>query len=247
MPIPKHLSNFIEVNTTVRVVMLCRSIGHIEPRRVDFYVNAVKQAIFAEAARGGDGVVELDAFLNEQLDYLREALRKPPPPKLPPRGEQVEEPPLPEITKPRHINRISQAPGPEAMSMEDKLEESRRPLRKILKEDCVRLGLLDIHRAGQITARLSGKRRDEAEGEIVAEIRNNLHKQIRAYIRKRRGGPWASPKLQEDLRLDIAGTNSVHAVVTLTRHLLKERKQWESQLDKGLIGTLLGGKIKLND
>lgn len=131
--------------------------------------------------------------------------------------------------------------------MEDKLEESRKPLRKILNEDCVRLGLLDIKRAEKLASRLAGKSREDAEAEIVAEIRNNLHQQVRAYLRKYKGGPWPSPKLQEELRVDIASTNSVHAVVTLTRFLLKERRNWETKMKKGKLGNLFGGKIRISN
>ncbi len=247
MPLSKHLINFIELNTSARVVMLFRTAGKFSSPQVDFYINAVKMAVYAHAANADKNVADLDAFINEQVQFLREALRKPPPPILPPRQVEEELPPPPQITKPRHINRITKAPGPESMNMQEKLEESRKPLRKILKEDCVRLGLLDQHRAGQISARLAGKKRQDAEAEIVSELRNNLHTQIRGYLRKHRGGPWTTPSLQEDLRLDIANTNSVHAVVTLTRHLLKERHQWESKAKKGLFSNLLGGKLKFKN
>ena len=75
----------------------------------------------------------------------------------------------------------------------------------------------------------------------MPELRDKLNQQIRSYMRKHKGGPWDSVIKQEDLRLDIAHTNSVHSLVTLTRQLLRERKDWEAKFNQGLLHNLLGG------
>ncbi len=252
MPIAKHLKHFIDFNTSARVVMLCRGGScRFNQHQVDRYIDAVRQVIYSAAENGEQNVAKLDTLIHEQLEYLNIALQN-----LPSEAEKPEPSPEEDSTQDseadaepaeRRPRRSRGQPAKEitALSMVDKLEESRKPLRKILQEDCIRLGLLDSQRAGQIAARLAGRSREEAEAEIVAELRNNLHQQIRKYIRKHKGGPWKNPKQQEDLRLDIANTNSVHAVVTMTRHLLKERKTWERNLDKGIFRSLLSGKLKL--
>jgi hypothetical protein len=47
------------------------------------------------------------------------------------------------------------------------------------------------------------------------------------------------------LRVDIVATRSVHGLLTLTRQVLRERTKWESMQKRGVLGNLLGGKLKL--
>ncbi len=247
MALPDHLVRFIDVNATGRVLLLCRSKGVWEQLRVDVYTRAVKQAMLTELQDPDTSVPVANACLTEQLTRLAEALDKPPPPRLPQVPTQEEEEPALETPPPRR-RRLSRGQGDadqDSLSMERKLEHERKPLRKVLQEDCVRLGLLEVERAKRLSAQMAGKEPRQAEAEIVTELRNNLHEQIRKFMRKNKGGPWDSPKLQEDLRLDIVNTRSVASLVSLTRSLLRERKDWEEKYKKGRFSGLLGGKLKL--
>jgi hypothetical protein len=240
--VDEHLQRFIEANSSGRVALLCRALGIGGPKRMAIYIRAVQQAVKAMPALPRPGVAEVDAYLTAQLELLGKSLKRPPPPKLPSR-------PVTKPADPPQAARATRRPSfsaiPDAKGMPGKLEQSRKPLRRILQEDCVRLTLLTPDRAERLCRQMAGKTREEVETELVAELRNNLHQQVRTYMRKHRGGPWDRPQSQEDVRLDIECTNSVHAVVSLTRHLLRERQQWESQFKRGVLGSLFGGRLKL--
>ncbi len=245
MAVPKHLLQFLDMNTAARVVLLCRARRIFDVDKPGFYSRAVKEAVLALCREGEPTVVEVDRILNEQLEMLDEALARPPVPRLPPRSKPVtEEPESDDPAKPKRSVRNDQAAAAEALSMEEKLQEARKPLRELLTKDCVRLGLVEQKRARVLAAGLAGRRKEEAEGDIVAELRDNLNRQIRTYMRKHKGGPWDSVGKQEDLRLDITHTKTVHNLVVLARQLLKECKDWKSQTNKSLLHNLLGGKLK---
>jgi len=200
--------------------------------------------VHAEAQRGNHSVVALDAFLNAQLEHLALALntpfQRPLTEEKPPTGEDT-------TSKRRRSQRNNGGIGADdSLGMEHKLEEERKPIRRILQEDCVQLGLVEPARAKRLCGQMAGKEPREAEAEVVAELRNNLHAQIRAFMRKHKGGPWDSPKLQEDVRMDIAGTRSVSSLITLTRALLREREEWEQNSKKGTLSNILRGKIRLS-
>lgn len=252
MTVPAHLVQFIEFNTAARVLLLCRAKGVVSQQRINVFTRALNQAVIAGIADETTQVTEVDALINAQLELLSLALDRPPPPRLPPRAqaaveemlaEEKEIEPPPKIRR-RRTRNITGAVEADSKSREQKLEDERKPLRTLLQEDCVRLGLVQQDRAKQLSRTLAGRLREDAEKDLVAELRNNLHTQIRTYMRKRKGGPWDSPKIQEEVRLDIEHTNSVHALVSLTRRLLTERKAWEKTADKGILGNLLAGKIR---
>ena len=125
---------------------------------------------------------------------------------------------------------------PQAKSMEEKLQDSRKPIQKLLTEDCVTARLLDRKQAGRIIAGMAGKRPEDAEREIVEKLREILQQQVRAFIRKSKGGPWATPREQNDLRQDIHAATTIRGVLLLSRQILKEREEWEKE--HGRIGIL---------
>ncbi len=244
MAVPEHLLQFLNMNTAGRVVLMCHARRIFDAEKARFYTRAVTEAVLALSRDSDPSVVEIDRLLKEQLEMLDVALDRPPVPRLPKRASPPEDESEPVVapSKTRRENRNANVAATESLSMEEKLQEARRPVRDLLLKDCVRLGLVELKRAKTLAAGLAGKSREEGEADIVSELRNNLHKQIRTYMRKHKGGPWDSVMKQEDLRLDITHTSSVHALVTLTRQLLKERKDWEGKLNKGLLHNLLGGK-----
>jgi hypothetical protein len=244
--LPEHLRRFVAANAAGKVALLCHSLGVRGQRRVDRYTHAVRDAVLAMAKERSPSVAQVDAFLDTQVTLLAGALRSVAP--APGRPAGMAPPPDADAARPRTRGNPGSPRGgaAEAKSMELKLEEARRPLRKILQLDCVQLGLLTTQRAKQLAIHLPGKLRQDAEAELVAELRNNLHAQLRTYMREHQGGPWSCPKLQDEVRLDIAQTASVHGVVKLTRQLLQERKEWEEKLKKGLFQNLLGGRLSLS-
>ena len=129
--------------------------------------------------------------------------------------------------------------------MGEKLQEEREPLQKLLIEDGVHLGLLTKDRAAKAARSAVGRTREDAEEIYVVKPRNNLHQQVRSYIRTHKGGPWPKPKDQEVLRLDIIATRPVNSVPMLARQILRERSKWESERNGGVMRNLLGGKLRL--
>jgi hypothetical protein len=132
---------------------------------------------------------------------------------------------------------------PKAKVMTERLQEERKPIKELLTADCVKLGLVERKRANYLITQLAGKKPKEAELEVVMELRNNLHKQIKDFIRKHKGGPWATPTQQEEIRLDIVQTPTIRSLIFLTKQLFKERQKWLADNAKGsLLGDMISAK-----
>jgi hypothetical protein len=141
-----------------------------------------------------------------------------------------------EPTRPERHARQASGYVPVAKSMEEKLHDEREPIQKLLVEDCVSAGLIDLPAARQMVAGMAGKTSRDAEREIVERLRQVLQDQARYFIRKAKGGPWANPRTQEDLRQDIHAASSVRSVLLLHRQIVKEYHAW--QKEHGRIGIL---------
>lgn len=130
-----------------------------------------------------------------------------------------------------------------AKSMEDKLKDERKPVQKLLTEDCVRIGLVDKKQAGRMIKSMLGQRPEDAELAIVEELRQTLQEQVKKAIRKHKGGPWPSPRDQEAMRKDIHHTRSVKSILMLSRQIVKELRAWEAENGKGgVLAGLFGGR-----
>jgi len=162
---------------------------------------------------------------------------------LPPTDEQPEN----VITgNEKKSQRGTKAPSgyvPSVKSMEDKLKDERKPVQKLLLEDCVQVGLIDLPTAKRMILEMTGKTSQDAERDIVEDLRQLLQLQVKSFIRKARGGPWADPRTQEDLRKDIHAANSVRSVVMLSRQVVKEHRMWEQEHGRiGILGLFSGRK-----
>lgn len=250
---------FIKLNVTGRVFRACRKHRIEQPRRIAIYTRAVEDAVSAVVREQKENSNDFESVLTEQLVLLAGALTQLADTRsavsvvdaLPldvaqtplrddaPRNKDASEIPPPKRRAP--TSRATAVPK----AMQEKLQEARKPLQKLLVEDCVHLGLLTKDRAEKAARSAVGRTREDAEEIFVVELRNNLHQQVRSYIRKHKGGPWPKPKDQEGLRLDIVATRSVHSVLMLARQILRERTKWESDRGGGVIRNLLGGKLKL--
>ena len=77
----------------------------------------------------------------------------------------------------------------------------------------------------------------------MAQLRQILQDQVKGIIRRLKGGPWASPQVQEDMRQDIHNARSVRSILMLAQQIVKERRAWENQHGKsGLFGGLFGSR-----
>ena len=131
-----------------------------------------------------------------------------------------------------------------AKSMPERLAVQRGGMERLLDNECVTLKLITPSQAKRMKHRMLGQEPEVAEKELVSELRNILHQQVRDFIRRNKGGPWASATLQNDLRMDIIATRSLRSLVTLSKELLSERQEWLNKNKVSLASRLFGGKVR---
>lgn len=131
---------------------------------------------------------------------------------------------------------------PVVRSMEEKLVDGRKPIQKLVQDECVTAGLLSADKAKVLTAGMAGKRPEDAETEIVEHLREALLQQVKSFMRKTKGGPWAAPRVQADLRADIHHARTVRGVLTLSHQIIEERREWEKANGKGGILGLFASR-----
>lgn len=260
------MTDALEMNIAGRLMLMLARLGVRDAHGLAAYQGAVSAAVRRRVAdRPPDGAPGTEALLDEQLALLESALRR----RAAARAEPLRSPAVeggaeapghesavagpPEATPPatetapdgptrerRHRRKSGYVPP--VRSMEEKLQEERKPVQRLLLEDCVALGLVDGQEAGRLVAGMSGKTCQDAERDIVERLRQVLQDQVKAFIRKARGGPWADPHAQEDLRQDIHAANSVHGVVTLCRQVVREYQAWEQERGQGGILGLFSAR-----
>lgn len=235
----------LQMNIAGRLMLMLSKHGVNQTRSLSVYLGAVGAVVrqreaTAHAVRLGN----LEPFLNEQLEMLQTAMQKR-------RGILG----MPLFTKgtvggggaspatavsvdaakssSRRQARAASGYVPVAKKMEDKLKDDRKPIQKLLLEDCVAERLLDVSRARDMVAGMTGKAPQDAEREIVEYLREVLQAQVKQFIRSDKGGPWSNPHAQEDLRQDIHAANSVRGVLLLCRQIVKEHQSWEEEHDQG--------------
>jgi hypothetical protein len=125
-----------------------------------------------------------------------------------------------------------------AKAMEEKLRDERAPVQDLLRKDCVNLGLLEPKKAERMVLSMVGKSPEEGEKLVVEQLREVLQKQVKGMIRRLKGGPWATPRAQEEMRQDIHNARSVRSILMLARQIGKERQAWEKK--HGVAGGFAG-------
>jgi hypothetical protein len=238
----RHLKQLIDVNTSGRVFAVCSSRGIKDPIVIGCYTDIMRQAIEAEISDECTPETfkklldKKSKWLEAEIDQVRQdeaPVEQTPAEQNQADGEQDEP------------NTKSSGYVPKAKSMPERLADERAEIEKMLTTDCVNLKLLTPKQAAAMKRRMFGKETKKAEEEIVVELRNTLHQQIRAFIRKHEGGPWSSASLQDELRMDIAATKSVRSVTNMAKELLLEREEWLKENRGSLSGLLFGGKINI--
>lgn len=232
----------VSVNVAGRVMVLLHKLGIHDARCLRIYRRAVSDTLVAGVSgQGGVDWKALEPVVEQQLVLLEKALlmRVPPCPVVDfgsPGAETAVAytPPEPggdSVDGADPGGRPTKRPTgyvPDAKSMEEKLRESRKPVQKLLREDCVQACLVDQATAEDLILGMTGKSSEEAEREIVEHLRESLQMQIRDFIRRTRGeGPWSNPHAQEELRQDVRRMHSVQGVLSMARHVRKEYRSWE--------------------
>lgn len=163
-------------------------------------------------------------------------------------ADDAENVPEPTAQAPQKTPREVRAPSgyvPNVKSMEEKLKDERKPIQTLLKEDCVRVGLLDRKRAEKLILGMTGKTSVAAEQDIVEQLRQTLQDQVKSFIRKSKGGPWRDPRTQEELRKDIHSAKSVRSILMLARQVGKEYQTWRDEHHRGGILGLFSPRKRI--
>ncbi|MCP4264024.1 MAG: hypothetical protein GY777_00340 [Candidatus Brocadiaceae bacterium] len=219
--------------------MACNSHKVCDQEEIEKHKQWVIDKIVDQMEQEQVGIEALSRIMGEKLELLNLKLQSSDKQSAP--SEQVEE-----NEKTQKSEKTDSGYRPESKDMPAKLAEERKPVSKLIMEDCVQLGLLSRKRAKYLISQMAGKQPAEAEKEVVTELRTNLHKQVRVLIRKDKNGPWAAPKSQEELRLEIAQTPTVRSMVYLTKDIFKERDDWINRSKKSITGRIFGSRLTVN-
>jgi hypothetical protein len=247
-----QFEQMMEVNIRGRVMVICQNHGVRDPTVISFYTEVVQQAISAMMTEETTPA-EFHDLLTEQADWLTKEVCQIYGPSEDDKatdgvaGEHKEEGTQDPFPKNQAEEKKTTGYIPEAKSMSERLKDKREEIERLLLNDCVTLKLVSPSQAKKMKQNLVGKVPEKAEEEIVAELRNALHSQIRKFLRKHNGGPWGTATLQAEVRMDIIRTRTVRSLVSLSRQLLEEREAWLSANKTSLTGRLFGGKLKFDN
>ncbi len=230
------LEKLIDINASGRVFMVCNQHNIRDLEKINLHKQWVKGKIIEQMEQDNVGVEALSSIMDEKVALLHQILKNGE--DIPIQEQEVkEEEPQPKKQK------VNSGYKPQSTDMPTKLANERKPTKKVILEDCVQLGLLSRKRAEYLVTQMAGKKPMEAEKEIVKELRESLHKQVRKLIRKDKKGPWSSPKAQEDLRVEIVETPTVRSMVYLTREILREREEWKDRAHNSITGRIFGNRM----
>jgi hypothetical protein len=248
-----QFEQMMQVNIQGRVLVICKSHGIQDPSIIGYYTEIMGQAINAMMTDESTPADFL-RLLNEQADWLALEITQA---EDSPQADELSAVPADEVEdeevdgqhpEPKILNADKKASGyvPEAKSMPERLKDRRADIEHLLVNDCVTLKLVSPNQAKKLKHGLVGKDPEKAEEEVVALLRNALHAQVRKFIRKHNGGPWATATLQTEIRMDITRTRTVRSLVSLSRQLLEEREEWLLKSKNSLTGRFFGGKVKMD-
>lgn len=246
-----QFEQMMQVNIRGRVLVICKSHGINDPSIIGYYTEILDQAIRAMMT-DETTAAQFQKLLNEQAEWLVTEIAQV--------RESMQENELAvaandeiggggQESEQKILNTDKQASGyvPEAKSMPERLKDKRVEIEHLLLNDCVTLKLVSPNQAKKLKQGLVGKLPEKAEEEVVALLRNALHSQMRKFIRKHKGGPWATATLQTEVRMDITRTRTVRSLVSLSRQLLEEREEWLTKSKSSLTGRFFGGKVKMHE
>lgn len=249
----KAFEKLIKVNTQGRVFVTCQSRGVYDPAIIGYYAEILEQEILAllpdesTPAEFHRILGERLLWLENELDQVREEspLRS----SVPESGvaaEFVSEEAFETTTTSTREEKKTSGYVPEAITLPERLKDQRSIMEHLLNNDCITLKLVTPEEAKHFKHELTGKLPETAEEELVTRLRNVLHEQVRKFIRKNNGGPWATASLQHEVRMDITKTRSLRSLVSLARELLNEREEWLAKTKSSLTGRFFGGRVKID-
>lgn len=258
----RSLNKLIDINASGLVLMACNRHKIWDPVKINIHKQWVVDRIIDQMERDKAGVEALSRIMHEKMTLLDQELdnitgnqtiadapQTPKEPKTDIASEQDKlEPPVSADQEERQAKAPKSDSGykPQSKNMPTKLAQERKPIKKLILEDCVQLGLITHKRAEYVVTQMAGKQPADAEREVVVELRKNLHEQVRSFIRKDKEGPWSSPKSQEELRLEIVQMPTVRSMLQLTREIFKEREEWKNRSHNSITGRIFGSRLTVD-
>lgn len=262
----RSLNELIDINAAGLVLMACNCHQIWDPEQIDIHKQWVIDKIIDQMEQDNVGVESLSRIMDEKISLLNNELDKinennaavdvsvdPAPAKPHSKIDILTEPDEEDPTaQDQETEQKPKAPKtdsgykPKSKDMPTKLAHERKPIKKLILEDCVQLGLLTSKRAEYLVTQMAGKQPADAEKEVVVELRKNLHEQVRSFIRKDKEGPWSSPKAQEELRLEIVQMPTVRSMLYLTREIFKEREEWKNRSHNSITGRIFGSRMTVD-
>ena len=252
------MSDTLEINLAGRIMLGASRHGLSDPARVHEFVRAIVAVIDHHHPDGRPGLKAPEPLITEQLQLLEAALVDARLRRQLSAGMAPPVQPVDEVAagveddaeavaedRPRIRQRVLKGKGHTvvAKAMEEKLRDERAPVQQLLLEDCVHLGLLDKKQAQRLVRSMVGRSPEEGEQQVVEQLRQILQDQVKGIIRRLKGGPWATPQQQEDMRQDIHNARSVRSILMLARQIIKERREWEKRNGKGgMFGNWFGAR-----
>ena len=255
------IDDLIEVNVTGRLMLLLTRQGLRDNRCLSIYRRAVSDVVRLHLARrAGEVPAGIESVLDEQLTLLASALARrqrggavsrdeasaaaPPGTGAPPEAVSAgpDDPEVPSGKRSPREAKPASGHVPTPKSMEEKLKDARKPIQTLLTQDCVRIGLIDAKRADRLVLGMTGKTSEQAEQDVVEQLRRALQDQVKSFIRKAKGGPWSDPRTQEDLRKDIHAARNIRSILMMARQVVKEYQTWQQENRRGGILGLFGAR-----
>ncbi len=239
----------IKVNVQGRVFVTCQTRRVTDPTIIGYYVEIVEQAIRA-LLTDKSTPAEFQVILEQQLAWLEQELDQV---RSDPEMQAVTQSPVADSGEeeasnpPARGERHATGYQPDAKSLPERLKDRRAVIEQQLDNDCITLKLATPEEVKTYKHNLLGKDPVKAEEELVTQLRNVLYSQVREFIRKHNGGPWASASQQHEIRMGITQTRSLRSLITLARELLSEREEWLQKTKASLTGRLFGGRVKMSE
>lgn len=242
----------LEGNVRGRVFMVCTRQGRTDIGAQSAYVDDIVREIAARYPQGRPSLAVLEPFLSEQLALLEARLGAAVASATAAGEVLVDVPAVAELDSPSVVvdddlfasdelpldpvaSAVKRVRDPRAnagstaapRSMEEKLKQARKPIQKLLREDCVQLGLVEKGEVDGLLGAMPGKAAEQAADELTEMLRGRLQDQVRVYMRANSGGPWKGPLEQENIRQDIHAARNVPSVLMLMRQIVRECREWE--------------------
>jgi hypothetical protein len=248
-----RFQQMMQVNIKGRVFAICQSHGITDPSSISYYAQVIEEVAMAALSRECTAA-DFQKLLNEQAAWLEGEVQQL-------RDTHIsqehgvtheisgqDDPKMPqESDRQANSNKTPTGYVPEAKSMPERLKDRRAEMEHLLVNDCVSLKLVTPKQAKKFKYELVGRDPAKAEGELVANLRNVLHEQVIKFIRKHKGGPWANATEQAEIRMQIAHTKSLQALINLSKMLLNEREEWMLKSKTSVVGRLFGGRVKMDN